>query len=270
MNIVIYSNCQGKVLIELLNEKLKGHYQHIHNYKYFENPKLLPISTLNSADIFIFTFTKKNNGICCTDPNNEENIFSFLKKECIKIGIPSIFQSSFWPVIPGFGSCRDGHEIIKDLKNIYSLNEILKLYDNNKLNFKLYDRFDKCEKHTKLIEEYYQNNTNLITIPITNFIRNNYKKYNLFLTHCHPSIYIFLYITNEIIKIINKQIYNSDTITYFENIFSYDYDYKIKHMIGGNDWCNSKYIIKELDIKYFSNVNDNIIKNNISLIYHSL
>ena len=59
MNIVIYSNCQGKILIELLNEKLKGHYHHIRNYKYFENPNLLPISILNFADIFIFTFTKK-------------------------------------------------------------------------------------------------------------------------------------------------------------------------------------------------------------------
>ena len=44
-------------------KKLKGHYQHIHNYKYFENPNLLPISILNFADIFIFTFTKKNYGI---------------------------------------------------------------------------------------------------------------------------------------------------------------------------------------------------------------
>jgi len=38
MNIVIYSN-----------------YQYIHNYKYFENPNLLPISTSNSPNINIYS-----------------------------------------------------------------------------------------------------------------------------------------------------------------------------------------------------------------------
>lgn len=268
MKIIVYSNCQGDAIIKLLKEKITGSYLHIRNYTYFERPNNLPFSELIKADIFIFQFTNKKHGICSTDHNNDKNIFSFLKKECIKIGIPSIFQSSFWPVIPGFGSCRDGHEIINELKQKYSLKEILKLHDDNKINYKLLDRFNKCEKHTKLIEEYYQNNTELTIIPITNFIRNNYKKYKLFITHCHPSIYIFLYIVNEIIKVINKQLYKNNTISYFENIFTYQYDYKVEHK-GGSVWIiSSEYIIKELGIEYLSDSNEDITKNVIIKVYN--
>jgi hypothetical protein len=84
-----------------------ANYYHIENYKYFNNNEELPIHILNEAHIFIFQFTNKSHGICSTDSNSDLNIFNYLKNDCIKIGIPSIFQSSFWPVIPGFGSCRD-------------------------------------------------------------------------------------------------------------------------------------------------------------------
>jgi len=274
VNIVIYSNCQGDVIKKLLSEKLVGNYHHIQHYLFFKKPEKLPKSILIAADIFIFQFTNKSHGICSTDENSKKNIFSFLKKDCIKIGIPSIFQSSFWPIIPGpaeslihYDHCRDGYEIIKELKHQKTLNEIFKLFDENKIDFKLKERFHKCEEHTREIENYYLHNTELTIIPITNFIRDNYKEYRLFMSHCHPTIYIFLYIVNGIIKFINKEFYKKDKIMCFENIFKYKYDYKINHLKPGGDWCDSKYIIKELGVKYITNTNEKVIKIIISLAF---
>jgi hypothetical protein len=265
MNICIYSNCQGLGIKFYLEKKLNANYYIIENYIYFNNTKLLPIDILEKADILIFQFTNASHGICSTDTNSNENIFNYTKKDCIKIGIPSIFQSSFWPVIPGFGSCRDGHSVIKELKDKYNLHEIYTLYDENKIDFKLKERFINCENHTKEIEEYYIKNTYLKIIPVTNFIRQNYKNYKLFFTHCHPTSYIFIHISNEIIKIINKELLLN--ITNYENIFSY----KLEDGCIDDSWADSKYIQNELEIKYINNnINDDITKNYIKEIYNNI
>ena len=260
MNIVIYSNCQADAIITLLKKKIKGTYHHIENFKYLNNSKNLPFEKLKKADLFIFQFTKKEHGICSTDINSEENIFNYLKKECLKIGIPSMYQSAFWPILPSYDSpC--GHEIIKEFKKKkYSFEKIYEFYDIKQINFKLKERFNKCEKHTKDIETYYLENTNLTIIPITPFIRNNYKKYKLFLTNNHPSIYIFFYIVNEIIKIINKK--NNKNIKNFENIFNNKSNKYIEHL-EGYYWVDSYYIIKELDVEYIKECKDEIIKQGI-------
>jgi hypothetical protein len=264
MNIIIYSNCQGTSLKNYLEKKIIGNYHFIENFKYFNNINLLPIEILNIADIFIFQFTNESHGICSTDPNSKDNIFNYLKKDCIKIGIPSIFNSSFWPVIPGFGSCRDGHEIIKDLKNKYSLNEIFNLYDNKLIDFKLKERFNNCQKHTFEIEKYYLKKTNLDIIKITEFIENNYRNNKLFITHCHPSSYIFLYISNKIIELINN--YNNEKITYYDNIF----EYSLTQWVVGGDWVDSDYVKYELNLNYINNTNENITKSYIEDIYNNI
>ena len=265
MNIVLYSNCQSIGIKYFLEKKLLGTYFIIENYKYFDNPENLPINILEKADVFIFQFTNSSHGICSTDINSEKNIFLYLNKNCIKIGIPSIFQSSFWPVIPGFGSCRDGHEIIKELKFKYSLEEILTLYDNKEIDFKLSERFNKCQEHTKNIENYYLTKTNLDIITITNFIKENYINYKLFITHCHPSCYIFVYIVNEIIKILNVKIENINIINY--NIFDNEL---IIEGIPSGDWPDSLYIKKELNVNYINNINEEYFKNCIIEIYNNI
>jgi hypothetical protein len=265
MNICIYSNCQGQGIKFFLEKKINARYYIVENYSYFDNKKMLPIDILEKADVLIFQFTNACHGICSTDTNSTENIFNYTKKDCIKIGIPSIFQSSFWPVIPGFGSCRDGHDIIKELKNKYNLHEIFALYDANKIDFKLKDRFISCETHTKNIEEYYTKNTDLMIVPVTDFIRQNYKNHKLFFTHCHPTSYIFVHISNEIIKIINSGLLLN--IKNHENIFSNKLE---DGCISYECWADSNYIKKELEIEYLNNVNETGTKKYIEEIYNNI
>lgn len=119
MNIIIYSNCQGGSLKNYLGKKIEGNYYHIQNYQLIDNNAPIPSEILNIADVFIFQFTNEIHGIYSTNPNSDKNIFNYLKKDCIKIGIPSIFNSSFWPVIPYGGSNKDGHDIILNLKKTF-------------------------------------------------------------------------------------------------------------------------------------------------------
>lgn len=266
MIIVIYSNCQGKGLQYYLQTKIKAKYHHIENYKYFENKTQLPLNILKNADVFIFQFTNKKHKIYSTDPTINNSILSTLNKNCIKIGIPSIFQSSFWPIIPGFGSCREGHNIIKELKKKYTLNHILKMYDNNEINFKLKDRFIRNENHTKEIEKFYIKNLveNCKIITITPFIQKYHKKYKLFFTHCHPTSYIYVYITNEIIKELNTK----------KKLNIKEYELFTQKLIEGNipigDWKESKYVTRELEVKYINDTSESFFKQIIKNVYKSL
>ena len=82
---------------------------------------------------------------------------------------------------------------------------------------------------------------------------------------------IFKLIIQEIIKVINKQLYKNNTISYFENIFTYQYDYKVEHLKGGSMWIiSSEYIIKELGIEYLSDSNEDITKNVINKVYNHI
>ena len=54
-----------------------------------------------------------------------------------------------------------------------------------------------------MINEYVNNNSNIIPIYITDFIKNNYKEILLFYSMNHPSKYLFHFMTHEIIKILN-------------------------------------------------------------------
>ena len=105
----------------------------------------------------------------------------------------------------------------------------------------------------KEIENYYLIKTNLDIITITNFIKENYINYKLFITHCHPSSYIFVYIANEIIKLLNIK-KNINLINY-NNIF--DNELIIKGFPTG-DWPDSLYIEKELNVNYINNKNEEI------------
>jgi len=65
-------------------------------------------------------------------------------------------------------------------------------------------------RYQSMINEYVNNNSNIIPIYITDFIKNNYKEILLFYSMNHPSKYLFHFITHEIIKILNIE----NTINY--------------------------------------------------------
>ena len=261
MNIVIYSNCQANGILYYLKKKYsEGIYTIISNYKYIESREQLPLTILNNADVFIFTFVKKEHGIYSTDPLSDTNIFSLLKKDCILFGFASLFMSALWCVTPPGGSVTCGQEIIKEYKKKYSLSVILDLYDKNLLFFNMEERFNKCLQHTIDHEYIYTNNINhnINIILVSEFILKYYKEHNLFITHCHPSSYIFVYIVNIILQKLN--------INNLYILFESKYD----EGVNGGNFPHSKYDIKELNLNYVKNndINENYTKNSIIEIYN--
>ena len=102
-----------------------------------------------------------------------------------------------------------------DMITSYKLNLPIEKYfeyyvDN--MYYKNNDDLDKLAKESLneldnryqiMINEYVNNNSNIIPIYITDFIKNNYKEILLFYSMNHPSKYLFHFITHEIIKILN-------------------------------------------------------------------
>jgi hypothetical protein len=108
---------------------------------------------------------------------------------------------------------------------------------------------------------YYLEKTKLDIIPITDFIKNNYKNHRLFITHCHPCSYIFIYITNEILKIY-KNIF-SVNVNYYKDIFNYPFN----EGVHSENWVDSKYSIIELNLTFIKNTDDLTTKKYITEIY---
>ena len=260
LNIILFFNCQGQAIISLLKRKLDANYKHLVNYIHIDSgARNLPVKDLENADIVIFQFVNKKHGICSTDPTSEKNILKFLKKDCIRIGVPNPYQTAFWPILDK----NNGLEIIRELKKNNTLDDIINMYKNNEIDFKLQERFDNCEKHTRDLELYYLNNISLENydvIEITPFIRENYKKYKLFCGHCHPSAYIYAFITNEIIDIINTK-KNMKIIKI--DIFNRNYNSFSGPKNKGWWLHNSKYVKKELNLEWMDELNESHYINSI-------
>ena len=78
------------------------------------------------------------------------------------------------------------------------------MYDDNLLNFNQLNRFNDSLKHMKENEKKMDNNLNFKmfkqhNIYLTDFINLNYMVHDLFLTHLHPSSYIYYYIANQLL-----------------------------------------------------------------------
>lgn len=264
MNVLIYANCQGNAIQHYLQTKIEGNYSYICNYANV-NKQITEshINLFSNADLLIYQYCTSDTSYS-TQFDKKSNIFQYLKKDCIKIGITSVYQSCFWPFFPtvlSYGiqpylnnpTWISGFSFIKEYKDAgLNINDIIKLYYEQKIDFKLKERFDHCEKHTRQIEEHYNKysdiKTKFFTIPITKFIRDNYKQHKLFISDSHPTSYIFLYTVNEIIKIFNN--IKSQKIEPYENIFSY----KIDEGLPGADyyWSDSIYARNELGIEWIN------------------
>ena len=104
-------------------------------------------SLIQQADLFIYQPIDKKHGIYSTDIIVENNIMSYLPSHCKTISFPYIYNSSLWILIQpanidGYiGNYSDmdkyiNREPIENLKKQgYSLNDVLNMYSNGKIDF---------------------------------------------------------------------------------------------------------------------------------------
>lgn len=198
---------------------------------------------LKQTDIFIYNPIHKNFGIYSTDLSVKNNILSKLNENCIKISFPFTYNQGFYPFIPYTNyddlifniqlnryleyepvkynnkgikyhrfinpnkkniNYKGIEPILKLKKKGLSLEEILKMYDNNEIDFEYEKKF---QKYIKILQEYEKE----CDIKISDFIIQNRFKKRLFLCSYHICSNIMIHITNQILDILKDSINQDGT-----------------------------------------------------------
>jgi len=231
---ILYGNCQATVYLYnklIITPHFYNLYEIIsyvnHDRDQVKKLKVIDIYELKNCDLFIYQPLAESHGVYSTN-----NILKFIKNTCIKISFPYLYNSSFYTVYFEDASTRWTTETLVNCgwKNIIllinrgsTLNKILNLFDEGKLDFYFQERFNIC---LELLKEKEKN----CTIKVSNFILSNYLKKRLFLTQNHPSDFLNTFIINEILDHIGlKKIPNKYYLERsIESFCSYDlYNNKI-------------------------------------------
>ena len=206
MNIIIYANCQGVGIKYFLSkhEKFQNlNIKHIRVDELINKREDIVHDVFKKADILIYQIIDEKH-----EKYSSDNILKYINDKCIKISFPYIYNNSFYP-FKGPIIINDSHKkkltkIIFDnsekITNIIdenkTLDEIIHLYIENKIDFDYNERF----KNTMRILMEKEKKTD---IKVSAFIINNYKDYPLFMLENHPTDYIFVYVVNRISNILD-------------------------------------------------------------------
>lgn len=206
-NIVLYANCQGIGLQYFL--KLSSDIKKVYNIYHIRIDKLvfkeedINFQLIKDADIFIYQHLKDKHDII-----NTNNIISYLKPNCIKISFPYIYNNAFYPFkgplnLEKSHLSKDTSIIFNNSKSItdliddnLSLDQIIELFNNNKINYNYNERFKQT---MNLLKENEEN----CNIKVSKFIETNFSKTRLFLLENHPTSLVFLEVVNNILEILN-------------------------------------------------------------------
>jgi hypothetical protein len=250
-NIIIYANCQSKGIKYFLNKVIEGNIHEITNYEHIQQKKELPINILKNADVFIFQPIDVKHGVYSTDSSVENSICTHLKPSCKKISLPYIYNSAFWSFIPTedsdlvLGSTINTIKPIRDLKkNGYSLNDVVDMFMNGKVEFNYEERFKKCMDILIKKEE-------LCDVKVSDFILANVRNVKLFLTQNHPTTCVYIHCINQILKLLGHEMtikqdnYDPNLVGLPGNYAHTTYDmrfWKFKYPTICNDFGWIKYI----------------------------
>lgn len=207
--VLIYATCQGDMIKSVLNriKHFTDQYQIVqcvHNYTLIRNNRdyMDAFSHLHTkCDVWVYQpLTSRYNF------NATNHLMGYLKDSAKTISLTYVYNYSFWPLVPaGAADMTDdftvsnvekikNQEVIVDLlNNNVSKDNILRAYEQNKINWRYQDRFHECRQ--------IQINKEIETdIKVQDFIDYNFKKHRLFWYPSHPTHHIIFYMVNQILK----------------------------------------------------------------------
>lgn len=233
--VYFYANCQGTGISHFLKKSKQFcemfDQQHIVTYNYvkLQEKSDLDIQEIIKSDLFIYQplddrYEKLSTNYILERINAEKTIcYSF----------PYLYNDGLWELFEEGDKIKGGEIIMELIQQNYSLNEIVNLYNNLSIDFNLRERFNYCLD----IVTGRETDTDL---RIADFIINNIKEKELFITQNHPTSHIFLELTNQILHKLNM-----DPISYEINEFN------LNEINLPLSWPNSTYQQKEFpDMTY--------------------
>lgn len=246
LNSLFIGNCQSSTLMNLLNRS--NEFKNTFDTKWYANWQLIkdqssiPIEDIKNADLVIYQPLGEVHGCYSTDPNIEGSIGSYIRPDAIKITHAYIYSSVFWPLVK---QKQDnglwwGNEVIDKLKNNgISNSQILDLYHKNEIDWEYQKRFNESLSILKTRES-------ITDIKVSDYIENNYKNEILFLIPQHPTSKVFLNLANKVLKKLNMQELDQNTVTSINDAGLPDSTYEL----SSNMFPMHDSIIQGLNLKY--------------------
>jgi hypothetical protein len=209
-NIVIFSNCAGGVITEMLKKhsltKDKFNVNHILNYEVLIDTIISDVymDMLSTCDIFIYQPFNKYYDLSAW---NVDNIFFYLKETCLKVKINYYRFKGFYL------DC--GYQPYIKYDDIYFFNHIPgygihKSFENWNGTFgQLKEKIDELKIDENLVNEYFNKSLEELKIIDNNsdvkmydFFIKNYKNLKLFHDIYHPTNIFFYEIFRQLVKIL--------------------------------------------------------------------
>ncbi|MDD5618384.1 MAG: WcbI family polysaccharide biosynthesis putative acetyltransferase [Candidatus Omnitrophica bacterium] len=242
-NIFIYANCQGEMISYILKTipAINDLYtiDFVFNWILIEEKKDVPLEKIKDADVFIYQPLAEKYGIY-----SPVNMLHYLKKDCIPISFPYIYNAALWPfylddkcisddVLSLHGIRLFDYGIIAAyVKNGVDDSELLDLYKKHKIDFMFNRRFQYTMKILRQHEED-------ATVRVADFIEKNIRKVRLFYTCNHPAPIILNHCVNQILDVLGVKNHSLD----------YGSDAKCLH--DETVWPITKQVQESLGLEYF-------------------
>ena len=249
---IIFGNCQCSGVKKFL--ELSNFYESYQIYQYANwqlmknNTMLIPIHQLQNADLIIYQPLSDVHNCYSTNRSNPDSFFNLLSDSCKTISFPRIHNNGIFPIFHKHYYRNNIYGRINNMPN--SINQLLYMYDNNQLDFDIDNRM----KQNYLISKEKEKDTDCKIIDI---IYDNIKSHKLFLTHDHPTSFVFNNLTKQIADILDLE-YNYELgLTFDENITC------LEDSVYGNSsrqYPISRYAINHFNFNYIAN--EDIIANN--------
>lgn len=209
--VVIYGNCHTTVIAEVMSgcKEFQKEYaiypikpiHLINSADYFEHP------VFKCCDVFIHQSIQKQNRY--GEEFASENLISLLRKDCLVISIPNVYHlpMCFFPqyypenefVVAKKGTIFFRDHIIDRLfcegKSVKQI-EAEYLHGQHFLSKELAELFDTFLKKIQDRERDWD-------VKITDFIKNNYQKEQLFFDPNHPTSVFLKYVASEVLSLLN-------------------------------------------------------------------
>jgi hypothetical protein len=191
---IFIGNCQCTGIQELL--KFTNFFNKYNVLKQYANWELIkdnqspPLEAIKNADLIIYQPLSDVYGCYSTNINNQESMFNHVKDTAQLISFPRIHNNSLWPIFHKNSSHNiyygdDFYDYYYN-KGISSKGDFLDLYNSGQLDFRFEERFARNIDISRKKEE----NT---LIKVADFIVNNVKSHQLFLTQDHVTSRVFHY-----------------------------------------------------------------------------
>jgi len=235
MKIVLYTSCYGMILKEILKNYFSSYQVFV--FQWYLVDCNFDLEFASNTDIFICEYVDKNNSKLLNKNLNSDNIILNLKNLNPKIKIITypLIKMNIYPFYLDV-KCK----VIDELLQKFRKDEIIKLYDENKIDWKYKDNFMYSIGKIQNIEKLYTENN---IINVSNFLLENYKSTNIFLDKVMPSSIVLNFIFESIIKKIDNSVILNSNVNLDIILNSHEYNVHL------NNHFITSGMVKELNLK---------------------